>query len=1408
MYRNMTFQWVWGLMLAANLAYGEVLSPLLPGDPQLTVAADPVTVSWPLPRLMRGEWRQLAGEAALRAYSQLVVALPKQDLALLSDVREIAALPLPFYDQGILLEARAVSTDGKPFLIHAVTGHWGTQILRGDSGVIHSINLKAPIRLETVEQAQAYLRLFVGALVSPGNSFNLIDQPDDLWMGAQADADLRAKMSAQLVPLQISANGNDGWKATGSLAYGKELLLVNFSIPKDGKVDMLDDQEIVAGLPLERVEYRGPARQQVCQLADCPKYVSPYPSSVAPVWGEAQSQVRQFAQLLRDKEDTSAGNTYRQIIDKAWSSTGDSGNFQIHLVEELVNQSSELIRNQHHAEAEPLLRRLIPILETLEGSGTENVRSACSALGGVLKEQRKFNEALPYLSRAIELGDALHGPEHYVTVKDLDALAAIHLEMGSYALAEPLYLRALVISEKANGPEHPNTGSLLHNLALLYESMGQFVHAEPFFVRALTITEKALGPEHPFTSTHLSSLAGLYQSMGQYARAEPLKVRALAISEKANGPEHPSTGVSLNNLAQLYYAMGQNARAEPLYQRALAIAEKAQGPEYPDTGTFLNNLAQLYYAMGQYARAEPIYVRALAISEKAEGLEHPSTGGRLNNLAVLYLDMGQYARAEPLYLRALVISEKANGPEHPLTGTSLNNLALLYYAMGQNARAEPHLVHALVISEKAEGPEHPSTGRNLNNLAGLYSAMGDYAKAEPLYVRALAIAEKAQGPEHPSTGTSLNNLAGLYSAMGDYAKAEPLYVRALAIAEKAEGPEHPSTGTRLNNLAGFYRDMGQYPRAEPLAFRAYRIALNAGDPDLLRHSQNSLSYLLQAQSRPDAAIFFGKQAVNTLQGLRANVAGLGKDTLKSFDASIESTYRHLSRLLIAEGRLVESERVLELLKEQEQFQFVRRDASVSALAVKAPLTAFEAAQEQILGHASAPLAKLYNELSSLEDQKARSADEEARLLVLRTELEQAGQAFQKTLDTVIANLSNTRHDKAEDIKEAQGLQNTLRELGEQIDDRVVALYTVVDAEGYSLILTTPEYRRAYSVPIKAEQLNAQIAAFRDSLKDPKRDPRPQAKALLDVILPLDARAELAQARAGTLMWHLDGSLRLLPLAALHDGEQYLMERYRLTTFTSASTANLKDAPKARWTGLGLGVSEARMVAEKQFAALSAVPAELNTVIREDDSQGVIPGQRRLNQDFNWEDMQAQLKRKGKYPLVHIASHFNLEPGNDTMSYLLPGSGEPITLAQLTRQNNLFGGVDLLTLSACETGVGGGKGADGREVDGLSFIAQRQGAKAVVATLWPVADASTAQLMARFYSLRESQKLTKAEALRQAQMALLRGEGEPGKEPADADQRSARRVDAAPAQPAYVTDPKAPFAHPYYWAPFILMGNWL
>ena len=188
----------------------------------------------------------------------------------------------------------------------------------------------------------------------------------------------------------------------------------------------------------------------------------------------------------------------------------------------------------------------------------------------------------------------------------------------------------------------------------------------------------------------------------------------------------------------------------------------------------------------------------------------------------------------------------------------------------------------------------------------------------------------------------------------------------------------------------------------------------------------------------------------------------------------------------------------------------------------------------------------------------------------------------------------------------------------------------------------------------------------------------------------------------------------VPMAARHDGDKYLVERWRNVVFTPASQTRLKDDVSRNWKALGLGVTKA-----------------------------------------------------------------------------LP---------------NVFSGGALLTLSACNTATGG-NGATGKEVEGFGVLAQRQGAKAVIASLWPVADRSTKNLMQEFYKLREAKaNTTKAEAMQQAQIQLLRGELQVTGE-ALAARSIIHEEDKTANQPKFKVDPKAPDAHPYYWAPFILIGNW-
>ncbi len=352
-----------------------------------------------------------------------------------------------------------------------------------------------------------------------------------------------------------------------------------------------------------------------------------------------------------------------------------------------------------------------------------------------LAREGKYTEVLAPAAKLLDVDRRVWGEGHRRFAMSLNNLAWLHWQQGAYAQAEPLYKRGLSILEQALGPIHPDTATALNNLAALYQAQGAYTQAEPLYKRGWAMLEQALGPIHPDTATALNNLAALYQAQGAYTQAESFYERALSSREQVLGSTHPDTAVSLNNLAGLYRNQGRYAEAEPLYKRALAIREQALGPTHPNTAIGLNNLAELYRDQGQYAEAEALYKRALAIWEQVLGPAHPNTAIGLNNLASLYRIQGQYAKAEPLFERALAIREKGLGPEHPDTVVILNNLALLHRAQAQFDEALRLLERALAITEHALGPTHPATARVLQNLGILRSLSHSDEQAAELLLR-------------------------------------------------------------------------------------------------------------------------------------------------------------------------------------------------------------------------------------------------------------------------------------------------------------------------------------------------------------------------------------------------------------------------------------------------------------------------------------------------------------------------------------------------------------------------------------------------------------------------------------------------------------------------------------------------
>jgi len=478
-----------------------------------------------------------------------------------------------------------------------------------------------------------------------------------------------------------------------------------------------------------------------------------------------------------------------------------------------------LCRQDDFAAARPLFERALEIREKASGPEHPETARVIANLGALLKMQGDYDAARQILERALVITEKVQGPLHPDAVTALQNLALVLAAQGDFEAARLHWQRSLSILEEVHGPKHLSIARSLHGLADLYLDQEMYDSARPLLQRALDIREELRGPEHPDTAKSLNSLAMLLQDMGGYEAAQALFERALSIREKAHGPEHPETATSMQNLASAHSARGDYEAALSLWERALAIREKAQGPEHPDTAMSLNSLAVAHLARGDYDAARPLWERALTILEQVRGREHPDTLTVLGNLAALLFYQGDNDAARPLWESALAISRMVHGPGDSHTAVILNNLALLLGDEGDHVAARSLFEQSLAIHESVHGSEHPETARVINNLALLFIDQDDHAAARPLFERALAIREDSLGREHPDIAASLGGLAIALDGQGDTLAAKSLLERALAIREKTLGPDHPVTASCLANLALMLVDLDESESAWKMLMR-------------------------------------------------------------------------------------------------------------------------------------------------------------------------------------------------------------------------------------------------------------------------------------------------------------------------------------------------------------------------------------------------------------------------------------------------------------------------------------------------------------------------------------------------------------------------------------------------------------
>ena len=768
----------------------------------------------------------------------------------------------------------------------------------------------------------------------------------------------------------------------------------------------------------------------------------------------------------------------------------------------------------------------------------------------------------------------------------------------------------------------------------------------------------------------------------------------------------------------------------------------------------INNLGANYANLGEYEKAIAFYQQALDMSRKIG--DHLAESSNINNLAALYSVLGRYGEAEPLYKEALAIKKQQLGDNHPDVAQTLNNLATLYRIQGRYSEAEPLLQQSLVIMKQQLGPNNPDVAQSLNNLAELYLSQGRYSEAEPLLKQSLAIRKQQLGDNHPDTAQSLNNLAGLYQSQGRYSEAEPLYKEALFIFKQQLGNNHPDVAQTLNNLATLYWNQGKYPEADELFSQGLQV-------EEYNFSQNLIAGD-ELQKQAYIAIYSG--TIDTVISR----------SLQSIPNNSEATRLALKTILQRKGRILDVlSNSLQILRQQVN------DPQSQEL-----LTQFIATRTQYanlifekLEDFPSPeiyrqkLAELDTKAKQLEDQISRRSAE-FRSLSQPITLE----SIQKLIPANAALVEIVRYQPFNPkAPENQRFGNPRY--------AVYILYPNGDIKAKDLG--------------EAKPIDDKLIYFRDNLADAEtRLPQLQKSARqLDETLMQPIRQLLGNTK--TILLSPDAALNLIPFEALVDeNNQYLVENYHITYLTSGrDLLRLKDKFASQQSPLIVadpfygkaGEKVALTLSEFTFPGLPGTEEEAKAIKNILAQATVLTGSQATEN---------AVKQAKKPHILHIATHsFFIKPERNPGERNSPLQGERnvienpllrsglilagVTIGQSAGDDGVLTaleitglnlvGTKLVVLSGSKTGLGDISVGEG--IYGLRRAFVIAGAESQLISLWNVSDQATKDLMVAYYG-RLIKGEGRSEALRQIQLEMLKSEN---------------------------------YQHPFYWASFIISGDW-
>ncbi|BAZ12610.1 hypothetical protein NIES4071_44420 [Calothrix sp. NIES-4071] len=773
---------------------------------------------------------------------------------------------------------------------------------------------------------------------------------------------------------------------------------------------------------------------------------------------------------------------------------------------------------------------------------------------------------------------------------------------------------------------------------------------------------------------------------------------------------------SLSYLSLAYQSLGEWQKAQTAIENSLKLLQLSlkQTANPLLLAVVLNTQGSLKISIGQpeaallsWQEAEKAYTAANDIAGQI--------GSKINQAQALQA-LGLYRRAKSVLTE--VNDKLVKQQDLSLKLKAMRSLGVALQVIGDLQKSQEVLEQSLSISQKLG--LHTDTSEILFSLGNTKRSLQQNQAALAYYEKAFSTATNSR-----VQAEALLNQLSMYVEASQINQALKLIPKIKPLLSKL-----PTSRTSVYfsvNFATSIKQLSQKDKHEPWHYQAAQILARAvseaeslGDLRSLSYSLNELGKLYESSQQLESALKLSTKALSISQGINAS------------DIAYQAAWQ-IGRIYKSQGNIDSAisaySSAVEILKSlRSDLVTVSSDIQFS----------FQESVE--------PVYREYVSLLLTRTDAINRISTQDNLNIARSSIE----ALQ------LAELDNFFREACIDAKPQQI---------DKIDNSAAVIYPIILPDRLEVIVSMPggETLSSYRTSKGQTEIENTIKLMRQSLNPAFSNAlRLQTSQQIYKWLISPVEDQLARRGIKTLVFVLDGSLRNIPMAALYDGKQYLLEKYSVALSPGLQIMRSQSVKNRRLKVIAGGLSEAN----QGFKALPAVKSEVTKIYNN------LPTKLLLNENFTDSNLKKLIKST-PFSILHFATHGQFSSKSED-TYIVTWNGK-INVKQLdelleARSEPDSVPVDLIVLSACQTAIG-----DNRAILGLAGVAVRSGARSTVATLWAVQDESTALFMVEFYKQLATPGISKAQALRNTQLTLLKGKD---------------------------------FTHPFYWAPFVLIGDWL